>query len=446
MSGATNGGAPAGLLSLAAGYCNGTLGTDELDRLERLLLEDIESRALFRRYLGLDAALHDHGESAAAHWMPEVRPRRWTATRRMLGAAAVAIIGTAAVLLVVLYQGPANATAIPSLEQVTGDVRILGSDGQPRVIAADSPLAPGDTVRTRGNESSTVMAYADGTRLTLVGNTAVTCGDRRYKSAALQYGTLAASVAPQPHESPMLLATPSAQVQVLGTRLQIEALANRTDLIVSKGRVRLVRTSDGQSVDVSDGEHAVVTEQNKLLVQDIPSLSDRWEADFERGLPEGWDDGERVTEGLPPGSRGGVRAVRKENEDLSILFSISSNEAWMQGLFATRKNSHIHVTFKMEHPKWLNLLLVTRTSDPHEPHFSGNYFFRDFPWVEPGQWQTLSVPLAQLQRAHRGDVPIEEVIPYKLTFFSDTPDRGLVIDRIWVTPDGPGEVVLQGTE
>jgi ferric-dicitrate binding protein FerR (iron transport regulator) len=446
MSGAKKEGTPAELLSLTAGYCNGTLSTDEFAKLERLLLDDAESRALFRRYLGIDVALSVYGDSTASHWVSDGRARHWKAPRRMFGAAAVAILAAVATLWVVFFQRQASATVIGTLEQVTGNVRILGSDGKIRAITANTPLGNGDTVRTRGSESSTVMAYSDGTRLTLVGNTSVTCGDHRSKSIVVHEGTLAASVQPQPREKPMLLTTPSAQVQVLGTRFQIEALANRTDLNVTEGHVRVVRISDGNTVDVSDGKHAVVTEQNKLLVQDIPIVSDRWEIDFEQALPTGWDDGEPVTDGLPPGSRGGVKCVFSENEDLGGMYRISSNEAWLQGLFAIRKSSHLHVTFKMDNPNWVNVLLVTRTSDPHDPRFSGNYLLKEFPSIGAGLWQTLSVPLAHFERIHSGTVPLEEVVPYKLTFFSDAPDRGLVIDRIWVTPDGPNEVVLQKVE
>lgn len=443
MNDARHNAAASELLSLAAGYCHGTLSPEEFARLERLLLGDAAARALFRRYLGLDAALHDHGQSAAPSWTSSVHPQPRKTPVRMVGAATIAVLAIAVVLGVVFSPRPAHSTAIAALERVTGDVRILGSDGQVRSIAANASLCQGDTVRTRGNESSTVVAYADGTRLTLVGNTSVTCGDPRSKSIVVHQGTLAGSVRPQAQETPMLLATPSVQVQVLGTRFQIEAVANRTDLSVTEGRVRVVRTSDGQAVDVADGKHAVITEQNKLLVQDLPGVSDTWEVDFEPRLPEGWDEGERVTEGLPAGSRGAVKAVLDESEDNGGFHRISSQESWLRGLFVIRKTSHLHLTFKIDNPKWMNVLLVTRTSDPHEPHFSGNYLFRDFPSLTPGRWQTLSIPLAQFQRIHAGDVPVEDVVPYKLTFFSDGKDRGLVIDRIWVTPDGPGEVVLK---
>jgi hypothetical protein len=94
----------------------------------------------------------------------------------------------------------------------------------------------------------------------------------------------------------------------------------------------------------------------------------------------------------------------------------------------------------------VNVLLVTRTTDPHDPRFSGNYLFKDFPRVTPGQWQTLSIPLSRFQRIHPGAVPLDEVVPYKLTFFSDAVDRGLVIDRMWITTDGSGDVELHGVK
>lgn len=230
---------------------------------------------------------------------------------------------------------------------------------------------------------------------------------------------------------------------MLGTRFQVDAVSNRTNLSVTEGSVRLVRTRDGKTLDVLNGKHTVVTERNQLLVQDIPSLSASWEVDFEQGLPERWDVGEPVTADLPPGSHGGVKAVLVESEDLGAMYKISSNEAWLHGLFAIRKNSHVHITFKVENPKWVNVLLVTRTADPHDPRFSGNYLFKDVPRVAAGQWQMVSIPLARFERIHSGVVPLDEVVPYKLTFFSDAVDRGVVIDRMWVTPDGLGEVEVK---
>jgi hypothetical protein len=100
----------------------------------------------------------------------------------------------------------------------------------------------------------------------------------------------------------------------------------------------------------------------------------------------------------------------------------------------------------MEDPSWMNLFISTRTSDPNELRFSGNYLFKEFPTIAPGQWMTVSIPLAAFKPLDPGEGPMERVTPFQLIFSSTAPDRGLVIDRIWVTPDGPGEVTAKDIE
>lgn len=463
------------VVALTEGYCNGTLEGEGLAQLEEILLHDAEARAYFRRYLGLDAALREHGESAAEHWFPALKgppvkglsresdsstsaeelensgtpvnairsaSRPWFISRlwhrnhkiRIAALYGVALLGVAAILGVILNHQEASTVAIGTLEQVTGDVRIMAADGQVRVTAPVGSIGQGDTVRTRGSESSAVVAHLDGTRLTLAGDTSVTYGDHRSKSIVVHQGNLAASVKPQPAEKPLLLTTPSAQLQVVGTRFQIETLENRTDLSVTEGRVRLVRLRDQQSVEVPDGKYATVTERNQLLVKDIPSLPATWEQDFEAGLPEGWDRGEWVTEGLPPGSRGAVKATWGEGNS-GANYSIRSNAPWLQGLFAVQKNSHIHFTFKTERREWINIFIVTRTAGSDTARYSGNYLLEDFPKEGSGEWETVSIPLTKFKRIHSGAESLVDLVPFKLMFVFDGPDRGLVIDRVWVTPD-----------
>ena len=353
-------------------------------------------------------------------------------------------------LTVVLSRGVADGTVIGSLEQAAGDVRVLDAQGGVRAIASNSasaPLREGDTVRTRGAQSSTAVVYPDGTRLTLVGDTSLTCGGGASRSVVVHQGTLAASVQPRSGRTPMLLATPTAQVEVLGTRFLIEALANRTDLSVSEGRVRVVRVRDGQTIDVPRGSYAVVSEHEKLEARDVPGLTPDWAVDFEDGLPSGWGNGELVTEGLPGGSRGGVRTIREEVDDLESGFHwvLRSENAWLQGLFAFTKSSHLHLTYKLNRPKWINVFLQTRTADPRDLRFSANYLFNKLPSIPPGRWHTATIPLTEFERLAGGNPALEELVPFKLMINSDT-DRGLVVDRIWVTSDGPGKVEVKALE
>jgi ferric-dicitrate binding protein FerR (iron transport regulator) len=447
------------LATLTATHCDGELARADVERLQRILLQDAGARAFFRRYLALDAALRDHGESAARAWISVNRQQRtvaensatqspasrlWRVQRAALAAGVAAMIAFAMVAawaIVSYWLG--GSRVVETLDGVAGDVHIVAASGQSRPVATRGEIRTGDTIRTVGDASVAVIAYADGTRLTLVGDTTATCGSSPAKSIVVHHGTLAASVTPQPRETPMVLATPTARVEVLGTAFLIEAAARSTNLRVTEGRVRLVRVRDGEAVEVSDGERAVVTEQKPFVVEAIPPLSDAWNADLEDGTSTGWEHGLLVSENLPANSRWGLRAVRHEAEDGETYYSIGTDEEWSQGLFAPGPKSHLHITYKMDRPSWLNLFLITRTRDIEDPQFSGNFIFKEFPKLEPGQWVTISIPLQKFRKLHSGPATIDELVPYRVIFNATAPDRGLVIDRMWVTPDGPGEVQIQ---
>jgi hypothetical protein len=54
--------------------------------------------------------------------------------------------------------------------------------------------------------------------------------------------------------------------------------------------------------------------------------------------------------------------------------------------------------------------------------------------------------LASFRKLSAGPEKLEHVVPYHVIFNSTEPDRGLIIDRLWITPDGPGEVSLQAAD
>lgn len=449
-------------------YFDGDLSDAELAELNSLLRGDAASRRRFVEYCTCSCLIREtfdpkrqsllrHEQSAGQRTPSESggrttgvfsRSPRWMTKRhrfvRAVTAASIVIAAVVGSFLWHLYRHARATLPIGRLENVAGDVRVASADSQFRAITSDAEINSGDTIRTWGSESAATLVYGDGTRLVLVGDTSVTCAEEAYKSVVVHHGTLAASVQPQPRNRPMVLATPAAKVQVVGTQFLVNARANRTDLSVTEGRVRVTRVSDGQAIDVFNGEQAVITGGHQLVVQEIALLADSWEADFESGLPEGWESGERVSEGLPPGSHGGVKAVPLESDGIP-QHGIRSNKAWMQGLVAVRQNTHLHITLKKSNPGWINVFFVTRTSDPHAPRFSGNYLFNEFPWVEPGRWQTVSIPLAKFTRLHSGTESLEQLIPFML-ILTTAPETGLVVDRVWITPQGRDEVEIEAIE
>lgn len=396
--------------------------------------------------------LQGSGPNGATVWNARVvHESKSTTTRffsatRVLGTAAVVVIVLA--LIIPLKNGERTEPhVIASLEQVNGNVNVTTAGAEARSIESGIKITTGDTIRTQGALSSVVLLFPDGTRLLLVGSTTLTCSDDGQKSVVLHRGTMFASVTPQPANAPMLIATPQDRVQVLGTRFSLEASDEETDVCVNEGLVKLTRLSDGKSVEVPAGQRVVSNVQSELGLQKIPKSPVEWSADFESGLPVGWDTGKFVTDDLPPGSKGAVQAVRLLYRK-DVLFQIESTKNWAHGLFTAHKDSHLHFTFRMNKPGWFNIFICTRTNNSDAPAFSSNYLFDDRGWFpsDPGKWSTVSIPLTNFRRLSRGDESIDEVTPFHVLFSSPEGDRGLVIDRMSITRGGPGFVEVQGTE
>jgi hypothetical protein len=95
----------------------------------------------------------------------------------------------------------------------------------------------------------------------------------------------------------------------------------------------------------------------------------------------------------------------------------------------------------MQQPNWINIIVSARTRDGDPPAFASNYLF-EIPWhaTEPGKWYTLSVPFSEFKRLSGGKNALTSEVPFQVLFNSTAPDRGLVLDRVWVTRGGPGVV------
>ena len=150
--------------------------------------------------------------------------------------------------------------ALALLRSPAGDGRI------PQGPARDgAPRAGGEGVET--GAGTAVVEFADGTRLEIGENSEVRdLSDReaarkpRGLRVSVVRGTVSATVAKQPAEQPFTLASAAAEARVLGTALRFTVEPGpkgRAALEVSEGKVRLVRTRDGKTVDVGPGQMAI---------------------------------------------------------------------------------------------------------------------------------------------------------------------------------------------
>ncbi|MBA3683756.1 MAG: CIA30 family protein [Planctomycetes bacterium] len=136
---------------------------------------------------------------------------------------------------------------------------VLERDGRRQAASAGASLRDGDAISA---DAEVVIAYTDGTRLTLEPGARVELPARRAdgRDVLLQQGVLRASVAPQATGSSFAIVTAQARVQVIGTRFSVTVGDGRTALAVQEGQVAFLDlASGGVSRIVSGGENAATS-------------------------------------------------------------------------------------------------------------------------------------------------------------------------------------------
>jgi len=335
------------------------------------------------------------------------------------------------------------------IQQATATV-LARDDRDDEQAGPDMPFRSNDTLHTVGPEGFAILVFHDGTSLALAGDTTVVCTeDVAQKRIFVRQGHVEADVARQPVGTPMVLVTPTAEASVLGTRFALSVIGNSTRLSVADGKVLFKRLSDGRSVTVPGGYQAIASTRSELAARPILPVPDTWSEDFEGGLPDEWQAGQWVTDALPQDSRGAVRAERRrsENSRLDYLYTVTSNKAWTHGLFRIEQNSYLNFTYRLEKPGWFHVFISVRPDDLSQPRFD-NYECKDAGWgrIPAGVWRTASVPLAEFGKVPKAEFkdtpdfhPRVGDVAYVVIFSSYKRDRGLDIDRMWVTRGKPAD-------
>jgi hypothetical protein len=156
----------------------------------------------------------------------------------------------------------------------------IADERTPRITGFSGPsshapraLRPGESLST-GAASTAVMTYPDGTKVELGPETTIRVADlpvwERAKQLELTTGTLKADVSPQPRGNPMLLQSPDARAEVLGTRLALDRNTGRTRLEVTHGAVRFVSRRDKREALVKTGYFAESGDSG-FLHQKVPT-------------------------------------------------------------------------------------------------------------------------------------------------------------------------------
>lgn len=259
-------------------YLDGKLTNDELVAFQHRLREDAAMREHLRLIAEHAVAFGDMVRRETTEPVPLIqKPDRsvWFTTLAL--AACITLLATSAWLFIA-----SKPSAVLTLVDSTGTV--TWSDGEP--IAHGEPL-PAGTLETIGEASSALLRFHDGSLIALQGEAELSFSDDGQKVLMLSRGTLSADVKKQPAGRPMLIRTPSAVAEVVGTAFDLTARTEDTLLNVDEGLVKLKRLADGSQIDVPANRSAVASlaAASELDAASTPEPLTAWSFDFTTSTP-----------------------------------------------------------------------------------------------------------------------------------------------------------------
>jgi ferric-dicitrate binding protein FerR (iron transport regulator) len=432
---------------LILNFTEDRLSADAVEQVARLL-DDHEFQLRFANFALdqaelLEAARPAFADGRLAPKRNSCAPTGLRSPRyRWVGAAAAALLFLAAATL--LYDpasDPFESTAeLPRLKRAIGEVMI---DGKPAVAGA--PIRAGQRVQARTPMSFAALHFTDGTEIRLAGEATVTCheGDAG-RAVRILAGNVSASVKPQPTESPMVIQTSTAAMEVLGTDLAVSAAIDHTRLNVASGAVRMRHLAGHDSIVVKRGEFAVASPENRLQPRPALLAPDEWLVDFTDGTRSGWQGRPVKRDGVF--HNGSLGAVQSE---AGGPHGIASVHAWSEGLFRIHYDSWLNYRIKLAKPKWYQVILCVRDDHYRAPNGQPLHEFQElieFADVTPGEWRIVSAPLSAFRlpqkstegyRERPNHPPAAGSTAFLLLFATLEGDLGLEIDRIWISRGGP---------
>ena len=411
------------LVRYAAGECN----VDETAALSLLIETEPVVAGALAEILLQAVLVRDDAEAHPERAVIGKNIPRWR-TALTLGAMAAAIALLFSLAWLIQSGGERK---ILTVNQVDGSVRWTGQGGNIRDGLAKDAALGGGSVETMSDDAAVTLAFRDGSLITLMAHSAATLSDDGQKRVHLREGNLSADVRPQKSGKPLLIHTPTAVLEVLGTRFEVDSDSSNTRLFVNEGRVRMTRLVDGRVADVM-AAHEVVASLNRAEdFQVTPRRTPEviWRSDFARG-----GDG---AEGrwLPTDSTGPARLAAepvflpKTSRGPVTIHRIAVTLPWQElKTVQVRPESRLRITGRSTTTAPLELMLLGRK--PEGGH-AGNFFHEIE--VKPGSWQIeAAVDDFRKGSANATQAPPTTMNLSHISIYTINTDASLEIDSVEV--------------
>jgi hypothetical protein len=254
---------------LLARLVDETIDSAEMTELESLLEGNPEAQDRYLHYLGLHEDLHTRSgqsDSVAQQGVLERCSTKLAFRPNRVGWKTVAGLAASVALAGVMFFFLRSDSNFATIVDYGGPVSWTGQ-GQDSEATMTVGLEIGDGIlETAGGDSWVELKFADGTDAQLSG-----------------IGTL------EIEKRDNVVATPSAEAEVLGTQFNILASAFSTNLEVNEGLVRVKRLADGRVEEVKpDHEIVVALETNTDFSahKRVDSVS-QWQSQLPRDIMQG---------------------------------------------------------------------------------------------------------------------------------------------------------------
>jgi hypothetical protein len=268
------------LLSIAQSDSSCGRALIELLRLEPLLRDSLaqDSTGFPRRVLSALKANKDSSVFATAvvaklkvtesHGLRVRSTRSW----RPFATAAVLLLVAGIAILLLSPNAP-----LARLDVLKGSV-LLTEAARETAVTRLMDVYPGQGLRCE--EGSARVTFQDGSTIQLESGTVIQSLTNIHRSergnvVVLQKGEIVADVTPQRAGTSFHVITPTAKINVIGTRFTVSSAPESTRLQVHEGKVELKRALDGASVDVPAGYYALATPKQELAAKPIPPRDSR---------------------------------------------------------------------------------------------------------------------------------------------------------------------------
>lgn len=372
-------------------YLDSALNAAELAALNQRLRDDAGLREQLREIAEQAVAMGDFARSGKALEVAQPRAKAvrfsWLAL-----AASIALLATSAWLWL-------GSRELPVLTLVDASGSIAwSSDGEWRTeVSIGDQLAAG-TIEAVGETASAQLRFIDGTLISLTGESELSFSADGQKRLVLRRGSLSAQVRPQPKGRPMLVRTPTAEAEVVGTVFNLATRADDTLLKVDEGMVKLKRLADGSAIEVPAKSSAVASlnSELKLDAAATPEPLTRWSFDFTTTVPprdwRGVSDGTRMV--ASP-----YAAATKASGAIITHFGVSVRTAQLSPPLALMATDTSVIRYRLKQNRRASLMIMLITSKPRGG-FGGNFEVKlsenDLHPDRDG-WCEIAIPLRQFK-------------------------------------------------